>query len=65
MRKCHFDEKQLKLQIFVDVSSIEIFVNDGLEVFSTRIFTKIESAGIEFFTDGMVQLKTTKWGLNV
>ena len=65
VRKCHFDEKQLKLQIFVDVSSIEIFVNDGLEVFSTRIFTKIESAGIEFFTDGMVQLKTTKWGLNV
>ena len=38
-RKCRYDGNNLKLQIFVDTSSIEIFVNDGEEVFTARIFT--------------------------
>lgn len=33
-RKCQYNEKNLKVQIFVDVSSVEIFVNDGVEVFT-------------------------------
>ncbi|MDE5977246.1 MAG: sucrose-6-phosphate hydrolase [Turicibacter sp.] len=63
-RKCQFETDQLSLQIFVDTSSIEIFVNDGQEVFSTRIFTKEESNGIEFFTDGTTKLEAKIWQLN-
>ena len=63
-RKCDFDSNKLTLQIFVDTSSIEIFVNEGEEVFSTRIFTKEESTGIEFFVDGTANLEATIWELN-
>ncbi|MFR3816682.1 MAG: GH32 C-terminal domain-containing protein [Turicibacter sp.] len=41
-----------------------MFVNDGQEVFSTRIFTKEESTGIEFFTDGTAKLEAKIWELN-
>ena len=51
----------MSLQIFVDQSSVEIFVNDGEEVFTTRIFTKEESQGIEFFADSSVDLEATLW----
>ncbi|MGL4374139.1 MAG: glycoside hydrolase family 32 protein [Turicibacter sp.] len=64
VRKCDFDAKTLKLQIFVDVSSIEIFVNDGLEVFTTRIFTQEESTNISFFADGCATLNAQMWSLN-
>ena len=63
-RKCEFETDKLTLQIFVDTSSVEIFVNDGQEVFSTRIFTKEESTGIEFFTDGTAKLEAKIWELN-
>jgi beta-fructofuranosidase len=36
-RKVHVDTLR-KLQIFADTSSLEIFVNDGEEVFTTRIY---------------------------
>lgn len=54
----------LKLQIFMDTSSVEIFVNDGEHVFTSRIFPSKESEGIEFFSvDGEATLKATKWDL--
>ena len=46
-RKCKYDKDELKLQIFVDISSIEVFVNDGEEVFTSRIFTGDESNEIK------------------
>lgn len=61
IRQCQFEADELNLQIFVDHSSIEIFVNEGEEVFTTRIFTKAESQGIEFFTDNSVSLEATLW----
>lgn len=64
IRKCAFDAKELKLQIFVDTSSVEIFVNDGEEVFTSRIFTKAESTGIQFFADETVKLQAQLWELN-
>ncbi|MBB6450011.1 beta-fructofuranosidase [Geomicrobium halophilum] len=52
----------LTLHIFVDVSSIEIFVNHGLYVFTTRIFPSKESQGIEFFAEnGGVDLEAVQW----
>ena len=46
-----YNHNFLKLDIFVDVSSVEVFVNDGEYVFTSRIFTKPDSEGITFFSD--------------
>lgn len=59
-----FSCKLLKLQIFVDSSSVEIFVNGGTHVFTSRIFPLPDSQGIQFFSvAGDVQLKAVKWDL--
>ena len=60
-RKCYIDSKEIKLQIFVDKSSVEIFVNDGEEVFTSRIFTDKNSNGVSFFTDGSAIIEGTVW----
>ena len=39
---------EIKLQIFLDRSSIEIFINDGEAVMSTRVYPKSTSTGINF-----------------
>ena len=41
------DEGELELQVFVDTSSIEIFVNDGETVLTSLILPKPDSRGIE------------------
>lgn len=58
-RKCYIDSKNIKLQIFVDVSSIEIFINDGEEVFTSRIFTKENSNNILFFSEGYTRVEAS------
>ena len=62
-RKCAFDSDRIKLQIFVDVSSVEIFVNDGEEVFTARIFTGENSNGISLFADGSCEAHLKMWSL--
>ena len=52
---------RLKLQIFVDSSSIEVFVNDGEEVFSSRIFPEEGAEKIEIFSDNDLNVKIEKW----
>lgn len=42
----------IKLHIFVDWSSVEVFVNDGRTVFTNRIFPDPESQSVEIFADG-------------
>lgn len=37
------------LRLFVDASSVEVFVNDGEQVLTSLIFPKPDAAGIEFF----------------
>ncbi|GGN92400.1 glycoside hydrolase family 32 protein [Saccharibacillus kuerlensis] len=46
------DRKSLEFRLFVDVSSVEIFVGDGEEVFTARIFPDPSSTGISFFANG-------------
>lgn len=55
----------LKLNIFLDTSSVEIFVNDGEEVFTGRVYPDKDSKGIKFFAQGgSVNVKTLeKWEL--
>ena len=49
---------EMKLQIFIDRSSLEIFINDGEAVFSTRLYPKENSQDIVFVpTQGALSLK--------
>ncbi|MBD3917165.1 glycoside hydrolase family 32 protein [Paenibacillus sp. PR3] len=45
-------EGRMKIQIFVDQSSIEIFVNDGETVISDQIFPDTASTGLELYVQG-------------
>lgn len=47
-------EGRMKIQIFVDQSSIEIFVNDGETVISDQIFPDPASMGLELYAQGGV-----------
>ncbi len=42
----------IRLQIFVDRSSVEVFCNDGRVVISDSIFPDADSQGLEVFTQG-------------
>jgi fructan beta-fructosidase len=55
----------LKLHIFVDNSSIEVFANNGEAVISSKIYPDASSTGIEFFSSkGPVRIKSVKlWEL--
>jgi len=56
--------KQVKLHIFVDRSSVEVFVNDGATVISDAIFPSRESQGIELYSNGDARLvKLEIWNL--
>ncbi|CAM3399114.1 MULTISPECIES: glycoside hydrolase family 32 protein [Saccharibacillus] len=44
--------QDVEFRLFVDTSSVEIFVNDGEEVFTARLFPDSASTGIAFFADG-------------
>lgn len=49
----------LKLHIFVDNCSVEVFGNDGESVISSKIYPDPESTGIEFFSNnGKVKIKS-------
>jgi sucrose-6-phosphate hydrolase SacC (GH32 family) len=52
------NNETLKLHMFVDRSSVEVFVNDGEAVFTEQIFPDQTSKGLELFADnGTVHLK--------
>jgi fructan beta-fructosidase len=39
----------VKLHVFVDASSVEVFVNDGERVFTSLVYPSAASRGVEFF----------------
>jgi fructan beta-fructosidase len=57
--------KRVKLHIFVDRSSVEVFVNDGATVISDAIFPSRESQGIELYSnEGQARIvKLEVWNL--
>lgn len=62
VRKCAYEADTVSFRIFVDVSSVEVFVNHGEEVFTGRIFPGKNSTGIRVFSyGGTTKMKTTKW----
>ena len=55
------DLDNLELRIFVDNSSVVVFVNGGEEVFSSRIFPEKGANGISVFADKDVNVEIEKW----
>ncbi|PTU25692.1 hypothetical protein DA469_22435 [Bacillus subtilis] len=51
------NEGFIKLNIVVDNSTIEIFINDGEEVFSNMIFPEDDSNGLRIWTDNSMFIK--------
>ncbi|MNC42986.1 Levanbiose-producing levanase [compost metagenome] len=45
-------KKNVHLKIFVDKTSIEVFMDDGSIVFSNVIFPELEDKGITLFSEG-------------
>ena len=56
---------EIKFHVFVDQSSVEVFVNDGQAVLTAQIFPDPRSTGVELFsTGGEIYLKRfTAWEL--
>ena len=50
-------DNKLKLRIFVDTSSVEIFVNDGEAAISSRIYPDKNAVGVKFFSDGETKIE--------
>ncbi|XJS10852.1 glycoside hydrolase family 32 protein [Aerococcaceae bacterium WGS1372] len=55
------DQPLQQLRIFSDTSSLEIFVNDGDAVFTSRVYPQEGADKIELHTDGLA--KVTYWDL--
>lgn len=64
VRTVALNQALYKLQIFVDISSVEIFVNNGEEVLTSRIFPGESSDGISVsLHNGSAVLNITKYEL--
>jgi len=59
------ESSQLKLHVFLDRSSLEVFVNDGERVLTDRIYPAVSSDGIELYSDSAKSrvLSLTIWKL--
>lgn len=59
IRRCVLeDDKHLKLQIFIDISSIEIFINDGRYTMTGNFYGDPDNdLGVEVFASGHVHIK--------
>lgn len=62
-RYCVIEQLQ-SLHVFKDTSSLEIFVNDGERVLSSRVFDNSCNKDITFHVNGMVEATLSKWDLN-
>ncbi|PEN07961.1 glycoside hydrolase [Longimonas halophila] len=60
------DDGRVKLHVFVDWSSVEVFANDGARLLTHRIFPDAESDGVSVFAEGGTAELTRleSWTLN-
>ncbi|MFC4560131.1 glycoside hydrolase family 32 protein [Virgibacillus kekensis] len=61
-RHCQLDTLE-KIHLFKDSSSIEVFLNNGQEVFSSRVFDEPDTKEITFSVDGTVTADVYRWNL--
>ena len=53
VRRCPLDRvDEIELELFLDVSALEVFVNGGRSVLSANLYPDPEDLGIEFFSEG-------------
>lgn len=57
-------DNKLKLNIFIDTISVEIFINDGIKTMSSTVYPDKESDNIEFITDKNASMNIKKWTIN-
>ncbi len=62
-RHCNL-ENLINLNIFIDASSIEIFINDGQEVFTCRFFAEDNEKDIVFLSKDEIEFHIIAWQLN-
>lgn len=56
---------QLKLRVFIDKQSVEVFANDGERVLTALTFPAEEQVGVEIFSDASAtQMEFTGWMLD-
>lgn len=61
-REIPYEFERLSVRIFMDTSSIEVFINDGQYVMTSRIFPTNHDNKIQVFaTKGSCEVKMTKW----
>ena len=58
-------EEILKLRLLLDRFSVELFVNDGAQVFSATFYTSLEAEDIVFSCDGTVVANVEKYGIQL
>lgn len=63
-RRVRLEQPLNSLRIFADTSSLEIFVNGGEEVFTSRIFPQPEEEHILFTSLGESTFSIEKWNLS-
>ncbi|MCM8711843.1 glycoside hydrolase family 32 protein [Clostridium sp. SYSU_GA19001] len=57
---------KLKLRIFIDRSSVEIFIQDGEKVMSSTVYPKSTAKNIEFFSDSeIIIIELNKWDIKL
>ncbi len=56
---------KLKLHLIFDKFSVELFVNDGIQTFTSVFYTPLEAAGIEFECDGTVMADIEKYSIEL
>lgn len=61
-RSCELSSLK-ELHIFLDTSSIEIFLNGGQEVFTARFFAESNQQKVRFTVNGKTNLSIKKWSL--
>ena len=57
VRSFFVEQKPLELQIFVDSSIVEVFINEGEKVATTRVFPETHQTGVRLDFDGGYQGK--------
>lgn len=60
-RSCEFQADSLDIHLFLDESSLEIFINDGFEVFTSRIFSKKDANGLQLTSKGKTSYELDLW----
>ncbi|SEH47612.1 beta-fructofuranosidase [Halobacillus karajensis] len=63
-RRVLLDRDLKNLRLFIDHSSLEVFVNEGEEVFTSRIYPQPNEEHILFTSLGATTFSVEKWGLS-